>query len=73
MSISLADTKQLIDSSYLSNEEIQKKPLNGYKLDTQLSTSNHKIFINENGKPFIAYRGTANRMDAGTDVKSFLD
>jgi len=72
MSINLDQTKDLIDYSYMSNEEIQNKPLKGYKLDTDLSTKNHKVFVNENGKPFISYRGTSNRMDAGTDVKKFL-
>ena len=72
MSINLDQTKDLIDYSYMSNEEIQNKPLKGYKLDTELSTKNHKVFVNENGKPFISYRGTSSRMDVGTDVRKFL-
>jgi len=72
MNINLDDTKRLIDSSYLSNEQIQNKPLKGYTLDTQLSTANHKVFVSDTGKPYISYRGTANRMDVGTDVKKFL-
>jgi len=70
--LSIRDTKKLLDSSYDSNETIQNKPLAGYKLDTELSTKNHKVFLNENNKPFIVYRGTSNRMDVGTDVKKWL-
>lgn len=58
----------ILESSYQPNrtakETLEKE---GYKLDPQLSTREHKVFIDDKGDPNIVYRGTVNKKDVFSD------
>lgn len=41
----------------------------GYKYDTELSSPDTKVFVDEMGNPHIAYRGTHRVMDWATNLK----
>lgn len=60
--------QKLIEASYKRNrkaEEIGKTA--GFKLDHSLSNSNHKLFIDKNNNPYIAFTGSRKVGDWLTD------
>ena len=61
--------RDLLDSSYHDNKKahlIGEKY--GYVLDHELSTKNHKVYTDKEGRPTIVFRGTASKGDVMTDV-----
>ena len=53
------DRNDILKSSYLNQKEFKNKFNNsGYKYDDNLSSNDAKVFVDENGKPNIAFRGT---------------
>ena len=51
--------KAILKASYLNQDDANNKLRNlGYKYDSQLSTNDNKVFIDKNGNPNIAFRGT---------------
>ena len=58
-----------LKSSYMSNDKAEKELLkSGYTLDKELSGQRAKVYVDKNGKPTIAYRGTNNLKDLWTDL-----
>lgn len=52
----------ILKTSYLNQKEAANKFNNaGYKYDDNLSSNDAKVFVDENGKPNIAFRGTKPR------------
>ena len=61
--------KPIWHSSYQNQKEASKSLGNlGYKYDNELSTNDAKVFIDKDGKPNIAFRGTHNMR--WKDIKS---
>lgn len=61
--------KNALTSSYLSNDKAEKElQKSGYTLDKELSGQRAKVYVDKNGKPTIAYRGTHNLKDLWTDL-----
>eukprot|EP01038_Epipyxis_sp_PR26KG_P013991 gene13991-18762_t len=59
---------QLIKSSYAGVNEAESIGQKlGYKIDRDLSNRKHKVFIDENNKPIVAYTGTRTASDWLTD------
>lgn len=59
----------ILESSYQPNREAEQTlEKEGYKLDRDLSTREHKVFISEDGTPNIAFRGTVNKKDIFSDA-----
>jgi hypothetical protein len=59
----------LIDSSYMDNKGAKEKGLaTGYLLDDELSNQNHKVFRDKHDTTIIAFTGTHNIGDVGTDA-----
>ena len=57
-----------LKASYQSNDKAEKElQKSGYKLDKELSGKRAKVYVDENGQPTIAYRGTQNFHDVMTD------
>jgi len=51
--------KKILKASHLNQDEANKKLSNlGYTYDPELSTNDSKVFIDKNGNPNIAFRGT---------------
>ena len=63
--------KDILEASYQPNREatntLEKR---GYKLDPTLSTREQKVFIDDEGNPNIAFRGTNTKSirDIGSDI-----
>jgi hypothetical protein len=56
------DRNDILKTSYLNQKEAANKFNNaGYKYDENLSSNDAKVFVDENGKPNIAFRGTKPR------------
>ena len=56
------DRNDILKTSYLNQKEAKNKFNNsGYKYDDNLSSNDAKVFVDENGKPNIAFRGTKPR------------
>ena len=69
----MAELKAGLDASYKPNEEASAILENlGYSLDFQLSGQRAKVFTDSSGKPYIAFRGTANKQDMVTDAKAYM-
>lgn len=59
----------ILEASYQPNREAKETlEKEGYKLDTDLSTRENKVFIDAEGKPSIAFRGTVSKKDVFSDV-----
>ena len=59
----------ILEASYQPNRDAKETlEKEGYTLDTDLSTREHKVFIDPEGKPNIAFRGTVNKKDMFSDV-----
>jgi len=53
------DRNDILKTSYLNQKEAANKFNNaGYKYDENLSSNDAKVFVDENGQPNIAFRGT---------------
>jgi len=66
--VSSAEVKDSIEASYSRTskaESIGKKY--GLRLDKQLSNANHKVFIDKERNPPVAFRGSKNENDLMTD------
>ena len=51
------DRNDILKTSYLNQKEAANKFNNaGYKYDDNLSSNDAKVFVDENGKPNIAFR-----------------
>jgi hypothetical protein len=58
------DLKTILQASYKPQAEAQETLENkGYTYDKDLSTMEHKVFVNSEGTPQIAYRGTVRLSD----------
>ena len=61
--------KNALKSSYLSNDKAEKQlQKSGFTLDKELSGQRAKVYVDQNGKPTIAYRGTNNLKDWVTNL-----
>jgi len=62
--------KTIFEASY-QNPSIAKKTLEdvGYTFDTELSSPDTKVFIDKEGNPHIAYRGSHRVEDVLTDIQ----
>jgi hypothetical protein len=68
MKISTNKLNNLLKASYKNNSEAEKiANTNGYKLDRDLSTNQHKVFVDGRGNPNVVYRGTQTLKDVFTD------
>lgn len=57
--MSLDQLKPILEASYLNQSEASSKLKNlGYTYDPELSTNESKVFVDKNGKPNIAFRGS---------------
>jgi hypothetical protein len=66
---SLNDIKAGINASYKKNDEAKQiLAEQGFSLDDQLSGQRAKVFLNPEGKPVVAFRGTKNKHDMVTDA-----
>lgn len=64
------DLGDLLKSSYLPQKEAAEKlGKKGYKHDSDLSTMNTKVFINEYDEPIIIHRGSVTAQDWIDDAK----
>lgn len=65
---------EILEASYLNQKESRKRLKKlGYKYDKKLSTNESKVFIDNNGNPSIAFRGSKRVSDfLGSDVKLAL-
>ena len=66
---------KIIEASYLNQNEASKKLENmGYKYDPELSTNESKVFLDRQGRPNIAFRGSKRVFDdfLGSDLKLLL-
>jgi hypothetical protein len=60
--------KEIIKASYKGNNDAEKIGQNlGYKLDRDLSNRKHKVFLDNNNKPTVAFTGTRTLGDWVTD------
>jgi thymidylate synthase len=60
----------IFEASYQNPREAQATlEAKGYKFDTELSSPDTKVFVDEKGNPHIAYRGTHRVMDWETNLK----
>ena len=68
------NVKPILEASYLNQNEASNKLKDlGYKYDPELSTNESKVFIDNKGRPNIAFRGSKRVMDfLGSDVKLAL-
>lgn len=58
----------ILEASYQPNRDAEETlSKEGYKLDRNLSTREHKVFVDDKGNPNIAYRGTVNKKDIFSD------
>jgi hypothetical protein len=49
----------LIKASYEGTKQAEETGIKlGYKLDRDLSNRKHKVFVDENNKPIVAYTGS---------------
>jgi hypothetical protein len=66
--ISTDKLNSLLKASYKNNDEAGKiADKNGYKIDRELSTNQHKVFVDGRGNPNVIYRGTQTLNDVFTD------
>jgi hypothetical protein len=66
--ISTDKLNSLLKASYKNNDEAGKiADKNGYKIDRELSTNQHKVFVDGRGNPNVIYRGTQTVNDVLTD------
>jgi hypothetical protein len=66
--ISSDKLNNLLKASYKNNDEAGKiADKNGYKIDRELSTNQHKVFVDGRGNPNVVYRGTQTLKDVMTD------
>lgn len=64
------DLGDLLKSSYLTQQQAAEKLKKiGYKHDSDLSTMNTKVFVNEYDEPIIIHRGSVNAQDWLDDFK----
>lgn len=66
--------KPILQASYLNQKDASKK-LNqlGYTYDKDLSNNENKVFVDKNGNPNIAFRGSKRLKDfVGSDLKLAL-
>lgn len=62
--------KKIFEASYQRPKQAQQTLEGlGYKFDTELSTPKSKVFVDEEGKPHIAYRGT----ELGKGIKTAIE
>lgn len=62
--------KSIFEASYQNPKEARTTlESKGYKYDTELSSPDTKIFVDAQGVPNIAYRGSHRVEDIGTDLK----
>lgn len=62
--------KTIFKASYLNPKDAQTAlEKRGYKYDTQLSSPDTKVFVDEHGNPHIAFRGTHRAEDLLTDIQ----
>lgn len=60
--------KRGLKASYQSNDKAEKELLkSGYTLDKDLSGKRAKVYVDKNGQPTVAFRGTQNFHDVITD------
>lgn len=67
----MASLQDILTASYQPNREAKNTlEKDGYKLDPSLSTREHKVFVDEDGNPNIAFRGTNTKSikDIGSDI-----
>lgn len=65
--------KAIFQASYQNPKEAQTTlEQRGYKYDPQLSSPDTKVFVDEEGNPHIAFRGTHRVEDIGTDIQVAL-
>lgn len=66
--------KPILEASYLNQAEASKKLKDlGYTYDKQLSTNESKVFVDQQGNPNIAFRGSKRVEDfLRTDVLQFI-
>ena len=67
--------KTILKASYLNQKEASNKLGSlGYKYDPELSTNESKVFLDRQGRPNIAFRGSKRIFDdfLGSDVKLAL-
>ena len=58
------DLGELLKSSYLPQQQAKEKMAkHGYGYDHDLSSMDTKVFVDRNGKPVIAHRGTTRVAD----------
>ena len=63
------DLKNALKSSYMPNNKAEKElQKSGYTLDKELSGQRAKVYVDKDGQPTIAYRGTSNLKDWFTDL-----
>lgn len=68
-SINSKQLHNLLDASYKSNNEAKEMGGKiGYLLDEELSNKNHKVFRDKHDATYIAFTGTQNYNDIGTDI-----
>lgn len=61
--------KNALKSSYMPNDKAEKElQKSGYTLDKELSGQRAKVYVDKEGKPTIAYRGTNNLKDWVTNL-----
>lgn len=60
----MADIKDILEASYLPEKDAAERlGQKGYTYDPELSSVENKVFIDKEGKPYIAYRGSATAAD----------
>ena len=61
--------KQLLKASYMNQDDAEKYMNHyGFKYDPELSRNDTKVFVDPNGKPVIAHRGTRRLTDWADDA-----
>lgn len=65
--------KELFQASYDNPQQASERLAKyGYKLQTEFTSPETKVFLDPQEKPIILHRGTHRVEDVGTDIKSIL-
>lgn len=65
--------KSLFEASYDAPQQAEQRLSQyGYKLQSDISSPESKVFLSPEGNPYILHRGTHRVEDVGTDIKSIL-
>lgn len=63
----MGDLKDILEASYLPQKDASERlGMKGYTYDSDLSSMENKVFVDKDGKPHIAYRGSV-RVDDWID------